>query len=397
MYKKILFFLFFLSLNSCAKELKVCNFEKNPENCVLMIGFVPSQQAETLKDDIKPLEHYLQKNLQEKYPGLKVESFVAVKYMGLIAGMKAGKVDIGFLAPFSYLLSYRDTKKINKATQPLLRTIRFGKTSYRSQIIASKKSGIKTIADVENKLFAFTDPASTSGFLYPQITLLSEGIDYRLNLKNYAMLGSHDNVIQSIYRGDWDAGATFEDARKNFVKDFPDIAPGLKVKITFFPQLENSKIPSIGENEEIDWCPQGLLERKEMETTFWNILMRYTPPSLDKLASEINPFLELMEKGESKTVETDCGKLNLEVVDRWEGEIIQIALTAPIPNDIIAARGDLDSGITEELKKIFLNLPEENSTIFQILKDVYSIEGFEPANHEDFLELEKLAEKSGLL
>jgi len=384
-------------LNSCSRELKVCNFEKTPENCVLMVGFVPSQQAETLKDDIEPLEGYLEKSLQKKYPGIKVESFVAVKYMGLIAGMKAGKVDVGFLAPFSYLLSYRDTKQTNKTTQPLLKTIRFGKTSYKSQIVVSKKSGIKEISEIKNKLFAFTDPASTSGFLYPQITLLSEGIDYRLDLKNYAMLGSHDNVIQAIYRGDWDAGATFEDARRNFVKDFPDIAPGAKVRITFLPQDENDESQISNKNEEFNWCPDKFQGEKEKEAIFWNILMRYTPSSLDKLAHEINPFLKLMEKGEKKIVQTACGKLNLEIINQWEGEVIQIALTAPIPNDIIAARGDLGSEIIEEIKKAFLDLPEKNSKIFQILQDIYDIEGFETASHEDFLELEKLAENSGLL
>ncbi len=396
MYKKIFFFLSFFCFSNCSSQSNICNFEKNPENCTLIVGFVPSQQAETLKDDIKPLEEYLELTLQEKYPGIKVESFVAVKYMGLIAGIKSGKVDIGFLAPFSYLLSHRDTQKKGEATRPLLRTVRFGKTSYRSQIIASKKSGITKISDIKGSLFAFTDPASTSGFLYPQITLLSEGIDYRLDLKNYAMLGSHDNVIQAIYRGDWDAGATFEDARKNFVKDFPDIAPGSKVKITFLSE-EGDEVQKNISTKNLNWCPEEIKKTYEKENIFWDILMRYTPSNLDELAKEINPFLKTMEKGKNKIVETKCGKLKLEILDKWEGEVIQIALTTPIPNDIIAARGNLDSKIAKDIKEAFLNLPQKNEAIFKILKDVYSIEGFEETSHKDFLELERLAEKSGLL
>lgn len=382
MYKKILFIAFLLYLNSCSPALNNCNFEKNPENCTLVIGFVPSQQAQTLKDDIKPLEKYLQKELQEKYPGLKVESFVAVKYMGLIAGMKAGTVDISFLAPFSYLLSHRDTERINIPTKPLLRTIRFGENSYRAQILASRSSNIKSIKDLKGKLFAFTDPASTSGFLYPQITLLAEGIDYRTDLKNYAMLGSHDNVVQGIYRGEWDAGATYEDARKNFVYDFENIAPGFKVELAFIDMKQT--------------CVDTFLH-DTVEKTFWDILMRYQSPIVDSIAQEIMPYLKNMEVGNETTIKTTCGLTKVKILEKWDGEIFQLALTTPIPNDIVAARGDLNENLMREIKKIFIELPEKNNKIFEILNNIYSIEGFEKTNHEDFLELKILAEKSGLL
>ena len=382
MYKKILFITFLLCLNSCSSTPNTCNFEKKPEQCTLVIGFVPSQQAQTLKDDIKPLEEYLQKELQEQYPGLKVESFVAVKYMGLIAGMKAGTVDISFLAPFSYLLSRRDTEKINTPTKPLLRTIRFGKNSYRAQILASRSSNIESIKDLKGKLFAFTDPASTSGFLYPQITLLSEGIDYRTDLKNYAMLGSHDNVVQGIYRGEWDAGATYEDARKNFVYDFENIAPGFKVELTFTDMKQI--------------CVDTFLH-DTLEKNFWDILMRYQSPIVDSIAQEIMPYLKNMEVESKTTIKTTCGLTEVKILEKWDGEIFQLALTTPIPNDIVAARGDLDENLMKEIEKIFIELPEKNNKIFEILNNIYSIEGFEKTNHEDFLELKILAEKSGLL
>ena len=87
----------------------------------------------------------------------------------------------------------------------------------------------------------------------------------------------------------------------------------------------------------------------------------------------------------------------VKILEKWDGEIFQLALTTPIPNDIVAARGDLNENLMKEIEKIFIELPKKNNKIFEILNNIYSIEGFEKTNHEDFLELKILAEKSGLL
>lgn len=373
------------------------------EGPVLVLGFVPSQQAETLADDVEPLERYLEDALQASHPGLRVESFVAVKYVGLVAALKAQKVDIAFLAPFSYLLSHRDTLAAGgPPTTPLLRTVRFGGTTYRSQILARRDLGITEVAGLRDTTFAFTDPASTSGFLYPRITLQAAGIDYRTDLANYAMLGSHDNVVAAIYRGDFEAGGTFEDARYRLVYEHPDIAPGMRLRLAYLPTGETLSREAdlrhlAGGDPGEEWCPGEVAAALVGEVNFWTIQMRLQPPSLERLAESLRPLAATLSTTEATLLDTPCGTVYAQVLERWEGEVAQVAVTAPIPNDIIAARPGLDPALSQAITEALLALEESAPDTFQILKDLYTIEGFVPTTHNDFLELESLAKESGML
>ena len=56
-------------------------------------------------------------------------------------------------------------------------TAKSGRTFYHSQIIALKDSGIRRSTDLKGKTFAFVDPSSTSGHLFPKAGLIKLGID----------------------------------------------------------------------------------------------------------------------------------------------------------------------------------------------------------------------------
>ncbi|MBC8515206.1 phosphate/phosphite/phosphonate ABC transporter substrate-binding protein [bacterium] len=384
-----------------------------PQGPELVLGFVPSQQAESLADDVEPLERYLESRLRanplvaSKYPQIRVRSFVAVKYVGLVASFKAKKVDIGFLAPFSYLLSYRDTTKGgNAGTTPLLRTLRYGASTYRAQIVAGRETGITDVPSISGHSFAFTDAASTSGFLYPSITLAAHGIDYRTDLSNYAMLGSHDNVIQAILRGDFDAGATFEDARNRLVFEHPHVAPGGRLRLAWFPNgvmvpagldLRKAELSVREDAEDFDWCPGSVEATHVAEMNYWSILMRYKPPSKEALAESIRPLWDHLSTEVASLLPTPCGQVAVQVMERWEGDVVQIALTTPIPNDIVAARPGLDPLLSRAVQEAFLEVEEISPEIFALLKSLYTIEGFEVTTHADFEELERLAKESGML
>ena len=77
--------------------------------------------------------------------------------------MGAEKVDIGWLAAFSYVLA-----REKHGVELVLIVIRLGSPFYRGQIMAGVNTGINNLADFKGKTFAFVDPASTSGHLYPK-------------------------------------------------------------------------------------------------------------------------------------------------------------------------------------------------------------------------------------
>ena len=71
-------------------------------------------------------------------------------------------------------------------------TTKSGRTYYHSQIIARKDSGIKTVNDLKGKTFAFVDPTSTSGHLFPKAGLIKLGIDPDTDFGRVIFTGSHD-------------------------------------------------------------------------------------------------------------------------------------------------------------------------------------------------------------
>ena len=127
------------------------------DNPVRMM-FVPSGEAQVILKGGQKIGSLLQKET-----GLHFKTSIATSYAAVIEAMGAGKVDIGWLATFSYVLG-----KDKYDFDLLLIVVRFGSPFFRGQIVVNAKSEIKSLADLEGKKFAYVDPASSSGHLYPK-------------------------------------------------------------------------------------------------------------------------------------------------------------------------------------------------------------------------------------
>lgn len=182
----------------------------------LVMAFVPSQQTDVVLSSGQILARMLSVAL-----GIPVEAFVATSYSATIEAMCSGRADIGALNPFGYVLAH-DKCGVEVAAVSL----RLGLPYYRAQI--SARPGINTINDLRGKRFAFVDPASTSGYLFPAALLKKQGNDPDKFFSQTVFAGSHPNVILAIYRGQVDGGATFEDARDNVRAQFPDVNDKVK-------------------------------------------------------------------------------------------------------------------------------------------------------------------------
>ena len=215
---------FYFPLASYAQSL---GSAENP----LRMMFVPSGDAQVILKGGREIGQFLQKET-----GLHFKTSVATSYAAVIEAMGAGKVDVGWLATFSYVLAHD-----KYGVELLLVVQRFGSPFYRGQIMVSADSGIKNLAGLKGKRFAFVDPASTSGHLYPKTLLISQGFDPELFFKKSVFAGSHNAVVLSIYKGEVDGGAAYDGSRSAVAKTFPDIFDKVKV-LTYTKEIPNDTV-----------------------------------------------------------------------------------------------------------------------------------------------------------
>lgn len=193
--------------------------------------FVPSGDAQVIVKGGQEVAELLQKET-----GLHFKTSVATSYAAVIEAMGAGKVDIGWLATFSYVLA-----KDKYDVELLLVVQRFGSPFYRGQIMVRADSGINSLDNLQGKRFAFVDPASTSGHLYPKTLLLSKGLDPKTFFSKTIFAGSHNAVVLSIYKGEVDGGAAYDGSRAAVAKSYPDVFEKIKV-LAYTKEIPNDTV-----------------------------------------------------------------------------------------------------------------------------------------------------------
>ena len=171
---------------------------------VLRVGFVPSENVQQVAQNAQPIVTILQEKLN-----LEVQPFVATDYTGVIEALRANKLDIAFLTPASYVLANREAN-----VKVVLKSQRRGMPYYYAAIITHVDSGIRGLEDLRNKTFAFGDPLSTSGHVFPRKMFKEKGIDPVKDFKNVIYSGGHDATVLAVLNRKVDAGATFANSRE---------------------------------------------------------------------------------------------------------------------------------------------------------------------------------------
>ena len=202
-----------VTLNCSAKP--PLGTKKNP----IKMYFVPSMEANKVVNSGEAIANYL-----EKATGYCFKVAVPTSYAAVIEAMGTNEADIAWLATFAYILAHEKYGAIVR-----LSTVRNGLNKYRGQFIARANSKVKKIEDIQGKIVAFTDAASTSGFIYPSAILQSKHI----KPANYFFAGGHPQAVLAVYSGRADAGCTYwsppdqngvpQDARLKLIETYPDV------------------------------------------------------------------------------------------------------------------------------------------------------------------------------
>ncbi|HUC48740.1 MAG TPA: phosphate/phosphite/phosphonate ABC transporter substrate-binding protein [Xanthobacteraceae bacterium] len=134
--------------------------------------------------------------------GCPVRVYVATNYNAEIEAMRNDKLEIGEFGPLGYVLAHQ----VAKAEAVAAFSNSEGKPdTYWASLVTPPNSGIKTVLEIKGHTFAFSDPASTSGHLFPAYGLRKGGVDPEKDIKAiYA--GSHTASFEALYNHKVDAG-----------------------------------------------------------------------------------------------------------------------------------------------------------------------------------------------
>ena len=232
----------------------------------LRVGLIPSEDAQAMMRASQQVMDQLAAKT-----GLKIKPFVANDYNGVIEAMRSGKIDVAYFGPFSYVLA---SQLANAEAFAIPVAKKSGKSSYNSIIISKKDKGLGTVPQLQGKTFAFVDPSSASGHLFPKAGLKGEGIDTDKYFSRVIFSGSHDASIMAVANGKVDAAAVadriFDSAvSKGLVKreDFQIVwrsQPIPESPMTWRKNLDagtKQKVAAaLAEVKDLPWGDQGVLD-----------------------------------------------------------------------------------------------------------------------------------------
>ncbi len=199
--------------------------------------FVPSIEAGKVTTHGRKLADYLTDKL-----GVQVDVEVAPSYAAVVEGLGSNKVDLAWMPTYAYIIAHDRYQ-----AEVSLMCIRRGQKAYRGMFVTRADSGIESLADIEGKTIAYTDAASTSGYIYPSAMLAAQGV----TPKRFVFAGGHDKSMLMVYQGTADVGCAYwspaddqgniKDARKDLLGLHPDADKMLKT-VAFTEWIPNDNL-----------------------------------------------------------------------------------------------------------------------------------------------------------
>lgn len=186
-----------LLLAGCQKEATP---EPGPalgsEERPIQVYFVPSVEVDQIVTGGEVLRQAL-----EEATGLKFEVFVPTSYAAAIEGMCAAPEDaMGFPATLAYVIA-----NARCGVDASMIANRDGYTEYASMFLVPRDSDLQTMADLDGLKWGYNDVGSTSGYLFPVLTMAQAGVEYSEAIAT----GGHTQSVLALYNGEADFATTY--------------------------------------------------------------------------------------------------------------------------------------------------------------------------------------------
>ncbi len=167
----------------------------NGDSAIVRIGLTPV----FLDDQVSFLGKW--RSWLEQKLGRSVVFVQRGNYREIVDLLRSGKIDFAWLCGYPYV---RHRHEFRLVAVPLWR----GQPLYQSYLIVpSDDQRTKTIADLRGKVFAYSDPDSNSGYLYPQYVLNQQGEKPSTFFSRTFFTWAHRKVVEAVGVGLADGGA----------------------------------------------------------------------------------------------------------------------------------------------------------------------------------------------
>ena len=164
-------------------------------------------------------------------------------YREIIDQLLAGKIDYAWLCGYPYV---RHQKELRLVAVPVWQS----QPLYQSYLITSTQAPhIKNLQDLRNRIFAYSDPDSNSGYLYPQFKLRSAGENPSSFFSRTFFTWAHRTVVQAVSDGLADGGAVDGYVWEMLAKYRPESVKGTRIidkspMLGFPPVVARAALPA---------------------------------------------------------------------------------------------------------------------------------------------------------
>ncbi len=148
-------------------------------------------------ESYQPILDYLSLKLDRPVELVQRRTYAEVNHL-----IERGEVDLAFVCTSAYVIGHREFG-MELLAAPQVN----GETVYYSLLIVPADSPAHELADLHGKIFAFTDPWSTSGRMYPTALVKALGETPESFFGRTLFTYSHDDAIRAVANGVADGAA----------------------------------------------------------------------------------------------------------------------------------------------------------------------------------------------
>jgi phosphonate transport system substrate-binding protein len=148
-------------------------------------------------ESYQPLLNYLSTQLKRPVELVQRRTYAEINDL-----IERGEIDLAFVCTSAYVIGQREFGMALLAAPQVE-----GETVYHSLLIVPADSSARRMADLRGQIFAFTDPWSTSGRLYPTALVKALGETPETFFGQFFFTYSHDDAIRAVASGVADGAA----------------------------------------------------------------------------------------------------------------------------------------------------------------------------------------------